>query len=269
MQEYAQFIQVGEGNLFAVTHEPKQAVRRGAFIFCHPFVEEKLWSHRAYVSFARNLSSLGYLVIRFDMRGYGDSSGDFIDISLAESIKDTLDVIDYVQRTYEDIEGISLFGLRLGATIAALVAEECNCISKLVLWEPVVRGDRYMQEFLRSNLAAQMLDGGEVKNTRDDLVQEMKNGTPVNVEGYPLTYRCYSDVSDINLLARDRYPDAPCLINQIVRNENQPFNKDLEQLANCYREADLMKSDEKQFWREIKEFYDKAEHLSASTLSWL
>ena len=46
-----------------------------AFVFCHPLTEEKLWTHRVFVTFARELAAAGHTVLRFDYRGNGDSDG--------------------------------------------------------------------------------------------------------------------------------------------------------------------------------------------------
>ena len=43
---------------------------------CHPLGEEKLWAHRVFVSLARDLANAGFVVLRFDCRGEGDSDRD-------------------------------------------------------------------------------------------------------------------------------------------------------------------------------------------------
>src|SRR5262245_18163177 len=67
--------------LFGVFHAPARTTCLPAFVFCHPFAEEKLWTHRVFVSFARRLAAEGYPVLRFDYMGNGDSAGDFRDSS--------------------------------------------------------------------------------------------------------------------------------------------------------------------------------------------
>ena len=67
-------------SLFGMLHKPAGSPRLG-FVTCHPFAEEKLWSHRVFVSAARALAQAGHAVLRFDFSGAGDSGG-----STAESI---------------------------------------------------------------------------------------------------------------------------------------------------------------------------------------
>ena len=49
--------------------------RPGGIVFCHPFGEEKLWTHRVFVTFARRLAAAGHAVLRFDHRANGEQMG--------------------------------------------------------------------------------------------------------------------------------------------------------------------------------------------------
>ena len=80
MKETPFFFEGDTGSLFGLLHEPDPATpAREAFVFCHPFGEEKLWTHRTYVSMARRLAERGHPVLRFDFLGNGDSDGAFAD----------------------------------------------------------------------------------------------------------------------------------------------------------------------------------------------
>ena len=59
-------------------------------------------------------------------------------------------------------EAVSLIGLRMGATLAALCAQDDLGIENLVLWEPVVKGRRYVRELSAlAQTARQSSSGGE------------------------------------------------------------------------------------------------------------
>jgi alpha-beta hydrolase superfamily lysophospholipase len=65
------------------------APERGqGFVFCYPEFEEKLWTERVFVSFARELAARGYHVLRFDSAGHGDSDGEFVHASLSSRLDD-------------------------------------------------------------------------------------------------------------------------------------------------------------------------------------
>lgn len=55
MTEEAFFLRRGGERLFAFLHRPDGPCRGGA-VLCAPPAEEKLWAHRVFVSFARELS---------------------------------------------------------------------------------------------------------------------------------------------------------------------------------------------------------------------
>ena len=76
MSESPFFFPRGDARLFGVLHRPSGPVSRSGFVLSHPFAEEKLWSHRVFVSFARALAGRGLAVLRFDYAGAGDSSVD-------------------------------------------------------------------------------------------------------------------------------------------------------------------------------------------------
>ncbi len=268
-QEESLFVEVGNQRLYSMLHFPEQGSPDSAIIFCHPFAEEKLWSHRAFVRFARELTELGLLVMRFDMHGYGDSDGEFSDMTWRQHVDDVGNMVNYLRERFPSLSNIGLLGLRLGATVALEAASKNPFVTRLVLWEPVLDGDRYMQETLRSNLAAQMLAMGQVEYTREDLIEDMKSGNAINVDGYPLNHRYFSDVSSIDLTDSDFDLKLNALIVQIVRNEKQPFNKTLEKFVQEFEGFELVKAEEMQFWKEIKEFYNSADKLFAVTRDWL
>ncbi len=269
MNEQPLFILNDGEKLFSIIHYPEIDQPLGCYIFCHPFAEEKLWSHRVYVSFARKLVERGYLVVRFDMRGYGDSEGDFADISSKNHLDDIKTITDYVLNKFKEFDSVRLLGLRMGGALAALAAAEDSRVSQLVLWEPIINGERYMQEILRSNLAAQMAEKGKVEVTREDLINDMKSGKPINVEGYSILFDLFDDFSGFKLIELEYKTPVKCLINQVVRNVKQPVSKDFVKFEENLNDGEIKKSEELQFWKEIKEFYFDAGNLFASTLEWI
>ena len=77
------FFKTESRRLFGVLHLPEAgSPGTRAIVMSHPFGEEKLWSHRVFVSCARALAARGYTVLRFDYTGAGDSTGDTADTSL-------------------------------------------------------------------------------------------------------------------------------------------------------------------------------------------
>jgi exosortase A-associated hydrolase 2 len=253
-------------SLFGVLHRPTQ-VTRDAFVFCHPFGEEKLWSHRVLVSFARRLAEAGHTVLRFDYMGNGDSDGDFSASSLTTACDDVRAAMTELRR-HTGATRVSLLGLRLGCEIAELVANETPEIERLVLWAPIGDGARYMQELLRINVATQTSTLGGVRRDRVELVRELQQGNTVNIDGYEIARVMYEEVAMLAIPQDPNRFTGPCLIAQIDRVPGQP-SRELKQLATSFERATLQVAQEEPFWKEIARFYDTAPNLFALTLEWL
>ncbi|MES9832890.1 MAG: alpha/beta hydrolase [Candidatus Thiodiazotropha sp. DIVDIV] len=270
MNETLTLLEMDGERIFTVEHHPHESKPTKAYIFIHPFAEEKLWSHRVYVATARAFCDQGVFVARFDFRGHGDSDGEFSDSSLDGHLKDVNAVIDHVKSICPSVTSIGLLGLRLGGSIAVLTANSRDDVDELILWDPVLSGDRYMQDILRSNLAAQMAVKGKVETTREDLIQQMKSGQPINIEGYYLKYPYFQELSSIDLLSLEYPQNLRCCLLQIVRNPKQPLNKQYQNYIEKFTDDSVIdKAHEEQFWKEIKTFYNKAENLEDRSTEWL
>jgi len=268
MQEIPFFFHNENYRLFGVLHEAKKLPRKEGFVFCAPFAEEKLWAHRVMVNFARELAVRGYPVLRFDYMGNGDSEGEFEESSLETILSDTECATRTLMAQVRDVESVNLLGLRLGGTVAALVAESAAKVNKLILWEPILNGASYMREMLRVNLSTQTAVYKKILHNTDDLVRMMKEGKTVNVDGYEMAWPLYEQVEKIDLLERSKTCDIPALIVQICRKEKY-VNPLLAKLKEKCSIIHIDISVEEPFWKEIRHYYSKANNLYQVTLNWL
>ncbi|MCE2953016.1 MAG: alpha/beta fold hydrolase [Gemmatimonas sp.] len=139
----ALFFGSSDAPLYGVYHPPKaRSGRRTGIVLCAPFGQEYMRSHRAFRQLALMLAKAGYHVFRFDYRGTGDSWGEGDAFTLEGAVADTGLAMEELRDT-ADVSEITLVGLRLGATVAALAAQEADDLSHLVLWDPVVDGPSY------------------------------------------------------------------------------------------------------------------------------
>lgn len=267
MTETAYFLPLGDERLFAFLHLPDGPCRGGA-VLCAPLAEEKLWSHRVFVSFARELGGLGYAVLRFDYRGEGDSDRSFEQSDLATRIEDTAAAIDELKCRVPGLQKVTVVGLRLGAAIAALAAAGRNDVARLVLWDPVINGADYMQTVLRANLMSQMAQHRKVVESREALVERLDRGETINIEGYELTARLFRQVSAIQLADVLTAGLAACQIVSISPRI-APARDDIAALGARCPGASIASAVEEPFWREIKLFYQRAGDLFRVTFDWL
>jgi pimeloyl-ACP methyl ester carboxylesterase len=144
--EEAFFFENEGQKLFGVLHTPPIPDRRGGLIFCGPYGEEKHFSHRTFVDFARTVCSEGFYVLRFDYRGDGDSEGERENTTAMGQLSDIKRAIELMGHL--GISALGLLGLRLGGTLAALAANSDPRIEFLVLWAPIVRPKEHFNGLL-------------------------------------------------------------------------------------------------------------------------
>lgn len=275
MSETPFFFTRGPATLFGLLHAPAASTSPLAFVLSHSFAEEKLWSHRVMVSVARALAQRGHAVLRFDYMGAGDSSGETPDSSLESHLADLAAACGELRRLQPQVERVGIIGLRFGASIAAKFAEGAEAQgllgdAPLVLWDPVLDGESYFQELLRSNLSTQLAVYGKVQETREVLQERIRAGGTVNVDGYEIGKALFDSCSRTDFIdtAAKRH-GGPVLVVQVTASEKNKTRDDLELFARSYGRGAFVRSIEQPFWREIKPFYASAANLQQQTLEWL
>ena len=133
-----------ESPLFGIYYFPQAGTPRdeGA-VLCYPFGQEYLWMHRAYRQLSVLFAKKGFHVLRFDYRGCGDSSGEIETVDFSDWQKDLGQAVDEIRDT-GGLRQVSLVGLRMGASLAATVGAISDAVAKLVLWDPAVYGEAYL-----------------------------------------------------------------------------------------------------------------------------
>ncbi len=135
-----------ENYLYGVYHPPTiNKMRDEAVLICSPFGQEYMRSHRSLKQLAVGLSKLGYHVLRFDYRGQGDSAGDLEGVTPQQWQEDILSACQELLDV-SMAKKISIVGLRLGALLAASLPEKPKSLRRMVVWDPVVGGQEYLNE---------------------------------------------------------------------------------------------------------------------------
>lgn len=162
--------------------------RRECCLLCNPFGQEAMRSHRAYRIIADRLSRSGFHVLRFDYFGTGDSSGGDDEINLDRWIDDVLRADDEIIRR-SGCTRSSWFGLRLGASVAALASVRGERNPKqLILWDPILDGSKYLAELASAHIATRSEDFELRWETESELRSLVANETDTEAIGYPLPH---------------------------------------------------------------------------------
>lgn len=174
------------GRLFAVYFTAADVAHpnRGVLYF-PPFAEESNKARRMAVLFARRVASQGYAVLLIDPYGTGDSEGEFVNVRWDIWRDDLQRAARWMQE--HGCERLSFWGLRLGAILAMELAESGNFpVRNLLLWQPVIRGELFLTQFLRIRMAADIASRSAPVTTKQ-MRDQLRNGHALEIGGYWLT----------------------------------------------------------------------------------
>jgi alpha/beta hydrolase family protein len=91
------------------------------------------------------LATRGFVAVRLDYPGIGDSSGSLDDIDVQHAWVDAIGEAAAYLRSF-GLTTISGVGMRLGATILASASAKGVALSSLVLWDPCETGRSFLRE---------------------------------------------------------------------------------------------------------------------------
>ena len=181
-----------EHALFGIYHPPRKArIRPISAVLCNPFGNEYVAAYRTTRVLAEQLSESGVSVLRFDYYGTGDSKGASKDVSIAQWLRDIEAAIEEIQGA-SGAERTSLIGLRLGGTLAALAAAPRNDIDRVVLWEPVLNGQKHIELHLERHKAWLQEDRCRAEDSSAN-----------EALGHPLTDSLIDEVKQLDMLQQE------------------------------------------------------------------
>ncbi|HZZ01666.1 serine aminopeptidase domain-containing protein [Paraburkholderia sp.] len=115
-------------------------------VLCYPFGYDALCTYRGMRRLAERLAARGMPVLRFDYPGTGDAAGEASEPGRWRAWIDSIKQAVALLRETAGVEHVTLCGLRLGGTLAALAAQELGGVDGLVLLAPVLSGKNYQRE---------------------------------------------------------------------------------------------------------------------------
>lgn len=192
------FLAVDPGKRFCIHHSPAKGHEPvGSVVYVPPFGEEMNKSRRMAALQSRRLAAEGFSVLQIDLHGCGDSSGDSGDARWEGWLRDVKAAVRWLRDREE--APVTLWGLRLGALLAAQVASDPAVrIERLLLWQPVVNGARFLSQFLRLRLAGEMLASGAATSAIHELQSALARGDSLEIAGYELHPELASAIEHLN-----------------------------------------------------------------------
>ncbi len=209
--------------LFGVYYEPDNYTSNStkSVLLCSPIGHEYISTHWAMRRLSARLTDAGFHVFKFDYFGTGDSAGDFDDSSVEQWKSD----MQMAATELLDISGnrnILLLGLRFGATLAALAARNIKPHG-LVLWDPVMDGESYIQELRETH----RIKAATYSVWKYNLGYKTTEYT--ELMGFPYTPALLESFMDVKLI--DSLPDVELDVSLVLSMESEGHQRLSEILA--------------------------------------
>lgn len=194
--EHAGYFAVPGAHLYTVLHQVPDPVARVLLIGA--FASERHFAYPPWVRWARYLAARRIEVLRFDYRGVGESTGIFEEMSFENWNEDVHLLADWFSSQSSGVP-LLLHGLEIGAILAARSFSEGRG-DALLLWSPPVNAN----QALRSSLMhwaglGQLNEPPENRRTAAEYIQQLEQGSLIEVQGYQWSSRLWRDSFDVSL----------------------------------------------------------------------
>lgn len=168
----------GNKHISVIVHTPNAEInsisvqdtvkeRRPAIVYMHGFTGTKTGDNRMGVNLARALCQEGYVVIRFDYIGSGESEGEFdSDTHFSGWIEDAHQVLAWA-RTLPQVEPqrLGIIGHSLGGALVTYIAAQVPSIKAVCALAPVTYlEDNFKQVIIGPERWAQALKGETIRH---------------------------------------------------------------------------------------------------------
>lgn len=260
------FLDGTHGQRFCLLHTPPpgQPVQ-GHVVYVHPFAEEMNATRRMAAKQARAMARAGFAVLQMDLMGCGDSSGHFEEASWETWVDDVALARRWM---LERCPGVAwLWGVRAGCLLAAQACRRDHQPPRLLLWQPVLSGKQHLQQFLRLQMAGDVVRGESSRGTAH-LVHLLEQGESVEVAGYRVSAALAQGLARADLEALPADTQVVCLelgdadsgtISPALSTQMQRW-----QNSGCHAQAEVVAGSV--FWQ-MQETADSPAWLSTSLRS--
>jgi pimeloyl-ACP methyl ester carboxylesterase len=202
-------------------------------VLCSPFGYEQLCIHRVWRDLADEIAAAGMPALRFDWHGTGDSAGSDTDPARLDAWMTSLRGAIQRLRQETGVSEIYLVGLRLGGTLATLIAEEMADIKGLVLMAPVVSGKAHVRE-----MRALAAFGGA---PRAENQNDASGSGDIEAAGFVITGQTAADLKALDLpkMLRNKPADRVLLMHRPDAPAEAKLAKRLADLGVAVEESDI------------------------------
>lgn len=187
-----------------------------AVLICSPILAEMQRNYRREVVLARVLAAAGMTTHRFHYRGTGNSADAVL--TLDGMIEDGVAAAEGLA-----VDRLAVVGTRVGAMVAAAVADRLP-VARVVVWEPVLDGDRLTMEILRTAAV-----GSLGSDSPADPEAVLNSAGRLDVLGETLDIATYQSLQSTSFETLRPHPMPPTLVLQV--GDPSRSRRDFQQLV--------------------------------------
>lgn len=147
IQESITFFNSNGETLHGIIRVPEGTGKFPAVILCHGFDSNK--NHELMFGLWDIISRAGFVCLRFDFTGHGESGGSFKEFTISQEVRDVRSAIEFMKKSgVVDEKRIALVGFSLGASVSLLtsVKEKIKCVAEIA-------GIARLEDFIRSKFS--------------------------------------------------------------------------------------------------------------------
>ncbi|MGC9338016.1 MAG: hypothetical protein ACP5EQ_08030, partial [Candidatus Cloacimonadia bacterium] len=197
-----------------------------------------------------------------DYFGDGNSGGDTLDLNFQGMVEDIENIYLYSKDKYR-IQKYALVGLRVGANTALAAQGRIHDVQNLIMIEPVLNLIDVIKTGLRANLTNQMTIHKKILKTRDMLFQDIKNGNPVNMDGFLVGKNLWDSFEKTGTLLGDPEFGGKAVI--ISMDNNAKINEQYASLAHQFKRGTVIKIEREFIWTGWK-YYNPSPPIFMETI---
>lgn len=184
---------------------------------------------------AHRLAQSGHSCLIVDLHGTGDSEGGFAEARLETWLDDLERAVDWLLAS--GVSDINLLGIRFGACLATrLAAISATDFSRLILWQPVVRGTVFMTQFLRLKMVSDLVDTA-TQTTTKQLRETAMSGDDIEVAGYKIAPSLLASIDAFNMLEEHHPGTLKTSIFEITPSSSPRHSMDCDKLVTKWSET--------------------------------
>ena len=213
------FLPLNGDEIFTVYY-PADKGNKQFILHIPAFAEEMNCARHIVSQQCRAFAELGYSVLQIDLFATGDSSGDFSEATWLNWKQSVGAACLWLAE--QGAESVIFWGLRVGALLAMDCISTVNLkVDKLILWQPVLSGEQFVQQFLRLKTAGAMLDVNALPVKVTELKQQLLSGQFVEVSGYLLNPALMMPIIKLDAFEIEFPSEIELVLFDISNNKSQ------------------------------------------------